>query len=227
MGDRLLDEDFMPQLFGQKPVPPAPCPKCARPFDQALSGVEASYDFQRLGINRLMDLTTRLLIAPELAFTDTSELKRLLDQLPLDYVNYYDPIELPKWVDTDKLAVASKLWQANSIFMLAALAAASLPYCYMIEKAIPTLYDTKKLSESRYMYQRIFETGIFVNDVMSEGGLRVFKDFVPDGVKSGSSPSTRRIPRAAGRCAVVSWCGRRGPVAASTSRRCRRGRRRC
>lgn len=181
VGDRMLDDDFMPQLFGQKPVPSAPCPKCARPFEQALSGAQASYDFQRLGINRLMDLTTRLLIAPELAFTDTSELKRLLDQLPLDYVNYYDPIELPKWVDTDKLAVASKLWQANSIFMLAALAAASLPYCYMIDKAIPTLYDTKKLSESRYMYQRIFETGIFVNDVMSEGGLRVFKDFVPDG----------------------------------------------
>jgi len=108
VGDRLLDDNFMPQLFGQAPVPSAPCPKCARPFEQALSETRASYDFQRLGINRLMDLTSRLLIAPELAFTDSSELKRLLDELPLDYVNYYDPIELPSWVDTDKLAVASK-----------------------------------------------------------------------------------------------------------------------
>lgn len=173
----------MPQLFGQAPVPAGPCPTCERPLEQVAAAPGGGYEFQRLGINRLMDLASRLLIAPELAFTDGSQLKTLLDQFPQAYVNYYDPLPAPEWVDTDKLALASRVWEANSIPMLLALASASLPFCYLIEQAVPTLYDTRKLADPRYMNQRIFETGIFINDVMSAGGLKVFKDFDADGDK--------------------------------------------
>ena len=172
IGDPPIDDGFMPDLFGR-----------GQDGQEPTAAGERNYDVRRLGFNLVMDIASRLLAYPELAITNGSELKRLMEALPAAFVDYYDPIEAPAWVDEKKLALASQVWHANSLPMLIGLAAASLPSCYMIEQAVPTLYDTRKLSERRYLYQRIFETGIFVNDVLSAGGLKVFKDFDGEGDK--------------------------------------------
>ena len=162
-----MDDSLIPKLFGESLVSK----------DSIKSKKLKGYQTNRLKFNLLLDIASKLLDEPELAFTEGSELKGLMDEAPKEFVNYFDPIEAPDWVDKEKVRVAAELWQANSFPILFTLAAASLPYCYMIRKAIPTLYDTRKLDDPKYMNQRIYETGVFLDAVLSPGGIKVVEDF--------------------------------------------------
>lgn len=173
IGDPLLDDKLMPEIFGRNAMKDSgeAAGKCP------VSHKEHGYKTNRLEFNLLMDVASKLLEEPELAFTRGSEVKALMEAMPEDFVDYFEPIPAPDWVDEEKLDIAAQLWEDNSFPMLMALGPASLAYCYMISNAIPTLYDTKKLADKKFMYQRVYETGIFADSVMRHHGLRVFEDF--------------------------------------------------
>ena len=134
----------------------------------------------RLGYNRLLDIADKLVEAPELALVRSSAVAGQMRSHPRELVDYFDPIEAPPWVDQDKLSKAGGLWEQNMLAILGALYCASLPYCYLMEKGIPVLYETARLKEERYIYQRMYETGLFLGAVMSPGGLRIISDIDVD-----------------------------------------------
>ena len=94
--------------------------------------------------------------------------------------SFFDPIEAPAWVDEEKLARAADLWRTDSLLCIAVLYAASLPACYLMKRGVPALYATEKLSEQKYVFQRIFETGVMLEGVMSPGGIKVAHDVEPN-----------------------------------------------
>lgn len=145
----------------------------------------------RLGYNRLLDIADKLLETPELVFVESSKVRQQLKAFPQQLVDYFDPMEAPDWVDEAKLALASRIWEENTLGILGVLYSASLPYCYLVAKGIPSLYKTKNLLERQYIFQRIYETGLMLNDVMGAGGLKIISDFdqTPDG---GVEPALKR-----------------------------------
>lgn len=143
------------------------------PFDPA-SG--------RLGYHKLLGLADLLLQAPELLLLDGSLIGKELLDFPKDECEYFDPLPVPAWVDAKKLERASEIWDENMLAIIGVLYAGSLPSCYLIANGIPTLYDTGKLGEHRFIYQRIYETGLMLDAVMEPGGLRLVEDLPgPDG----------------------------------------------
>ena len=109
--------------------------------------------------------------------------------MPQKFTSYLDPAPIPDWVDEAKLARASELWEENMLAIIGVLYAASLPSCYLIAKGIPTLYATGKLGQHRYIYQRIYETGLMLDGVMERDGLRIITD-----VRPSSAPPTPGQP---------------------------------
>lgn len=134
----------------------------------------------RLGYNKLVDIADLLDSDSELLLVDDSHFARSLSAFPKEFQDYYDPMPAPDWVDVTKLEMASELWKANSLAMLGILYAASLPACYLMKNGIPALYQTAKLKEPKYVFQRIYETGLMLDAVMSPGGLQLVHDDLPD-----------------------------------------------
>lgn len=132
----------------------------------------------RHGYNHLLDLATVLVAHPELALVPSSLLRRGLDESG-EVATFFAPALAPDWVDEEKLALASALWETDSILAIFVLYAASLPACYLLKKGIPALYQTEKLAERKYVFQRIYETGLMLDGVMHPGGLRVMRDHAP------------------------------------------------
>jgi hypothetical protein len=134
----------------------------------------------RLGYNRLLDLIDVLYAEPGLYLVRTSHLYRdltvELSSLPPSCVDMFSPAVAPEWVDAAKLARASRIWQDNLLLIIGVLYAASLPSCYLIGRGIPALYATGKLRQHRFIFQRIYETGLMLEAVMSEGGLSIITD---------------------------------------------------
>lgn len=130
----------------------------------------------RHGYNHFLHLTDKLEEAPELILAGGSEFSRQWDAMPPVFKEYFAPMELPKWVDPAKLAVASRMWEDDSLGMLVVLFLGSLPACYLMARGIPALYQTDKLANRRYISQRIYETGLMLDTVMDLGGLLVLKD---------------------------------------------------
>jgi hypothetical protein len=133
-------------------------------------------DFGRVGYNQLLNLTDKLEEAPELMLVEDSAFQRHWQLLPPEFAGYFKPMAAPEWVDTEKLAVASRMWKDDSLGMLVVLFLGSLPACYLMARGIPALYQTDKLANRRYISQRIYETGLMLDTVMDEGGLRVVTD---------------------------------------------------
>ena len=133
----------------------------------------------RLGYNRLIDLADKLETDPELVLVSESHLAKELNSYPPKERDWYDPTPAPAWVDGAKLQLAGSLWESNSLGMLGALYASSLPACYLIKRGIPALFQTNKL-KGRNIYQRIFETGVMLEAVMKKGGIQLIHDLVPD-----------------------------------------------
>lgn len=140
----------------------------------------------RRGYNLMLDLADQVVAAPELLMTD-SHLRRTLAVMPESLQEYFAPQRAPAWVDANKLAVGAGLWAENMLIALGVLYAASLPACYLIARGIPALYDTAKLLDSRYIFQRIYETGVMLDAVMRPGGIRV--------VQEASEPAELRLER--------------------------------
>jgi len=130
--------------------------------------------------NHLLGLADALLAAPALALTADSTLRRQLEEFSPEALRYFEPSPAPSWVDEAKLKAASLLWEDNSVAAIAVLYALSLPCTYLYKKGVPALYETGKLSKHEYIFQRIHETGLFVDDVMDDGGIEVLQDYVPD-----------------------------------------------
>lgn len=130
----------------------------------------------RLGYHNLLGLADLLLQAPELMLLKESQVSRALEAMPKEFVDYFDPTEVPAWVEQDKLDRASEVWTENMIAIIGVLYSCSLPSCYLIAKGIPTLYDTGKLGQHRFIYQRIYETGLMLDAVMEPGGLHLISD---------------------------------------------------
>ena len=130
----------------------------------------------RMGYHKLLGLADLLLQAPELMLLKDSQVAKALEQMPPAFVDYFDPMIVPEWVDQKKLERASEIWNENMIAIIGVLYAGSLPSCYLIAKGIPTLYDTGKLGQHRFIYQRIYETGLMLDAVMEPGGLHLIRD---------------------------------------------------
>ena len=130
--------------------------------------------------NRLLEVADALLASPSLALVPGSVLRRRLEESSPEAVRYFEPAPAPDWVDEAKLRQASALWEQNSVAAIAALYGLSLPCTYLYKNGVPALYETGKLAKHEYIFQRIHETGIFVDDVMSAGGIELLDDFVPD-----------------------------------------------
>lgn len=156
---------------------------------EILSGQVFDRDAGRLGYHHLLDLADRLIEAPELYLVDDSLVRREFDRMPARFTSYLDPAPLPGWVDEARLARASELWEENMLAIIGVLYAASLPSCYLIAKGIPTLYATGKLGQHRYIYQRIYETGLMLDGVMERGGLRIITDVPPSVPPTGPAPT--------------------------------------
>ena len=145
----------------------------ARLYEQPGAG---GVPFGRAGFNHILSLTDQMQATPELVFANDSELYRQLHAMPPEFVDYFDPLELPPWVDAAKLALASRLWADNSLGMLVVLFLGSLPACYLMARGIPALYRTDKLRNPNYISQRIYETGLMLEAVLGNGGFKILTD---------------------------------------------------
>ncbi len=134
----------------------------------------------RLGYNKLVDIADLLDTDSELLLLENSNFSKALKQFPKEFQDYYDPMPAPDWVDITKLEKATDLWRTHSLPMLGILYAASLPACYLMKNGIPALYQTAKLKDSKYVFQRIYETGLMLDAVMSPGGFELVHDIIPD-----------------------------------------------
>jgi hypothetical protein len=146
--------------------------------DDLASAVMSQGDIHRY--NHLLEVADALLVSPSLALTPKSALHLHLEEFSKDALEYFEPSHAPEWVDEERLKDASALWEENSVAAIASLYALSLPCTYLYKNGVPALYETGKLTKHEYIFQRIHETGIFVENVMDSGGIEVLRDFVPD-----------------------------------------------
>lgn len=144
----------------------------------ALLTKQGSESIGRLGYNSMLLIANKLIADPELALANHSRLAEWLAEMPEDLVGYFDPMEVPDWVDADKIQMGSQLWQEYTLVILLILYAGSLPACYLMKNGIPALYKTEKLREHQYIFQRIYETGTMLDACMEAGGIKVIKDAV-------------------------------------------------
>lgn len=146
------------------------------PLVETILSEQGSNAVGRVGYNNMLMLADQLIAKPELALIKESRLSKQLNENPRELVEYFDPMIAPDWVDPEKINLGAKLWQENTLITLGVLYAASLPSCYVIKKGIPALYQTEKLRDAKYIFQRIYETGLMLADTMDSGGLAVIED---------------------------------------------------
>ncbi len=155
------------------------------PMAEQIINEDDEYDHAigRLGYQKLLGLADLLLKAPELLLLDDGRVGQAFKAMPKRFTDFFDPLVVPAWVDAKKLARASEIWNENMLAIIGVLYAGSLPSCYLIANGIPTLYNTGRLGEHRFIYQRIYETGLMLDAVMHEDGLKLFDDIPgPDGI---------------------------------------------
>jgi len=130
--------------------------------------------------NHLLEVADALLASPSLAVNPDSALHKHLAEFPGEALEYFQPAPAPVWLDEDKLSLGAALWADNSVASTGVLYALSLPCAYLYKAGVPALYETGKLAKHKYVFQRIYETGLFVDAVMDEDGIEVLEDYVPD-----------------------------------------------
>ena len=180
------------------------------PADNFMAGVlreaaaAAGAQANRLSYNQLLDIATALVESPGLSLVcgwkglngeavEASELRKRLDQASsMAYV--FNPVRAPAWLDEKKLAMASEIWNTDSLLVLIILYAASLPACYLMKAGVPVLYSTEKLKEQTYIFQRIYETGLMLEQVLMPGGISVMHDTKRDGDPAIVDALNRRDP---------------------------------
>ena len=137
---------------------------------------DGSESVGRLGYNDMLLLADQLMKTPELAFVEKSRLAEQLNNKPISLRNYFDPMVAPDWIEPEKLELGSKIWRDNTLATLGVLYSGSLPACYLIKNGIPALYKTDKLRDAKYIFQRIYETGLMLADTMDANGISVIED---------------------------------------------------
>lgn len=131
---------------------------------------------KREAFNYFLVLSEILAIAPELMTSPDSDVAYKISLYPSGFLDFFAPVPAPDWVDEDKLDLASRVWDDNMLFCLLVLFSGSLPYCYLDKKGIPMLFETGKLLEEPYISQRLYETGLMLDSVMSKGGITVLHE---------------------------------------------------
>ena len=144
--------------------------------DQVVEALLSTQDQGAISYNAMLALADKLEKNPELMTVADSHLRTQLNEMPEYLRTYFEPMEAPEWLDKQKLALASKLWEGNTLITLIALYSASLPACYLMKNGIPALYKTEKLREHQYIFQRIYETGLMLDVTMDKDGLRIVED---------------------------------------------------
>ncbi len=128
----------------------------------------------RGGYNRLLDLLDQLFAEDD---SDpaiiVANIGSKLAGYPPELVAHFRPEPARGWIDLGKLEIVGELWRQNKLPVIAALYCISLPSWYLLKNGIPALYETDKLTDPAYIYQRIYETGRFLDAVMSPGGLMI------------------------------------------------------
>ena len=130
--------------------------------------------------NELLQLVDLLMGSTALALTEKSVLRQKLAEFPPEALRYFEPAPAPDWLDEEKLRAGATLWRDNSLACVGALYALSLPACYLCEEGVPALYATAKLENRQYIFQRVYETGLFADDVLDVGGFQVLEDYTPE-----------------------------------------------
>lgn len=130
----------------------------------------------RQGYNHLLDIADVLGESPALALNRHTTVAQELSAYPDGLQNYYDPVKAPDWIDEEKLALTSKLWQQDMLAIISVLYSVSLPTCYLMKNGISALYDSAKLADKKYIYQRIYETGLMLDAVLAPGGMQIIRD---------------------------------------------------
>ena len=127
--------------------------------------------------NELLQVVDLLMASTALALTEKSALRQKLAEFSPEALQYFEPAPAPDWVDVAKLRLGSKLWRDNSLACVGALYSLSLPACYLCQGGVPALYATAKLAKHAYIFQRVYETGVFADDVLDEDGFEVLEDY--------------------------------------------------
>jgi len=130
----------------------------------------------RQGYNHLLDIADVLGESPALALNPRTTIAQELDAYPDGLKDYYDPVKAPDWIDEEKLALTSKLWQQDMLAIISVLYGVSLPTCYLMKNGIPALYNSAKLADKKYIYQRIYETGLMLDAVLAPDGIQIIHD---------------------------------------------------
>lgn len=99
-----------------------------------------------------------------------------VDRLPVEVDDFLQSTnQLPKWADTEKIHVAHELFLDHGPKFLLFLFYKSLPLLYTDKKGAEVLVRTSRLTHNvediTIFTRRIAETGQFMIDLMSEGGL--------------------------------------------------------
>ncbi len=136
-----------------------------------------------IAYDHLVELVSKLMEHPELLFTPDSDFAHCFKEYPLEFRDYFMPPQAPDWVDPVKMRMASALWFEFGLPMLAILCTASLPSCYLMKRGINVLYRTEKLKDSKYIFQRIYETALMLDRVMQPSGLEMVVDHRDDDQK--------------------------------------------
>ncbi|MGE3308384.1 MAG: oxygenase MpaB family protein [Limisphaerales bacterium] len=143
---------------------------------QLVGVIEADPSFGPRGFNRLLRVMDWLGAAPELMAVYDCPLERTVRGVPGPFLDFFDPQPLPDWVDDAKLARAARLWEDNTLALLFILYVASLPACYLLHRGIPALFRSGKLANRKYLPQRLYETGLMLDDVLDGDGLDLLED---------------------------------------------------
>ena len=146
------------------------------PVRRLVESMEQDPSLGPRGYNRLLRVMDWLMEAPELMAVADSPLESTVRRVPGAFLDFFDPQPLPDWVDEAKLARGAKLWEDNTLALLFVLYVASLPACYLLHRGIPALFRTGKLADRKYLPQRLFETGLMLDAVLDEDGLRSLED---------------------------------------------------
>jgi hypothetical protein len=133
-----------------------------------------------IAYDHLVELVSKLMEHPELLFTPGSDFADCFKEYPLEFRDFFLPPQAPDWMDVRKMGTASALWFEYGLPMLAILCTASLPSCYLMKRGINVLYRTEKLRDSKYIFQRIYETALMLDRVMQPSGIELVVDHRDD-----------------------------------------------
>ena len=116
--------------------------------------------FERGGVNLVNEMLLKLVRV------DQPVAAELPDEVE-DYLR--DTLQLPEWADMDKIERGQRVFSERGFEITLCLFCASLPSSYAAAKAVQVLHLTAQLDTNTR--RRVMETGQFLFDVLTVGGL--------------------------------------------------------